>query len=55
MMAPRLYAAWCLAVLGFFVYAKYEGLIPFGTNATAPGGSSYGGGHGTGVFIGAHK
>lgn len=57
MIAPRLYAALCLSVLGMFVYAKYQGRVPFNYNATESGGGSGGGigGHGAGSFMGGHK
>lgn len=55
MTASRIYASFCLAVVCFFVYSKYEGWVAFGSGAGPPHGSSSGGGHGTGVFVGAHK
>ncbi len=52
MKLPPFYTLFCLAVLGTFIYAKYQGLALFGSGV-ASGTSS--GSHSTGVFLGAHK
>ena len=53
MKLPPFYTLFCLAVLGVFTYAKYEGLMLFGSGraATTQGGGT----HSSGVFVGGHK
>jgi hypothetical protein len=53
MKLPPFYTLFCLAVLGVFIYGKYEGLSLFGTGN--PAANPAGGSHSSGVFIGAHK
>jgi hypothetical protein len=53
MNIPPFYTLFCMAVLGVFIFGKYQGLSLFGAGIAAanPGGGS----HSSGVFVGAHK
>jgi hypothetical protein len=53
MKLPPFYTLFCLAVLGFFTYGKYQGFALFGLGnaAASPGGGS----HSSGVSAGGHK
>jgi hypothetical protein len=52
MKMPPLYTAFCVLVLGSFVYLKYQGQEVFGATNPARGA---GGPHTSGVYVGSHK
>jgi hypothetical protein len=53
MNLPPIYTAFCVLILGSFVYLKYQGQELIGSSAADSRGT--GGSHYSGVYVGSHK
>jgi hypothetical protein len=53
MKIPPIYTAFCVLILGAFVYLKFQGQELFGSSPADAHGT--GGSHYSGVYVGSHK